>query len=101
MVGHAAFGCTPRVPPGKFGWTAVSGRFRPRPKGLARLLSFWRQAAGLGAPQRPQGHKAYDELIATAGFPKKPSSSPTLSRAAVELAVILWASRKQGARGTA
>ena len=49
----------------------------------------------LSAAQRAQGRKAYDELIATAGFPKKPSGSPMLSRADVKLGVIFQASRNK------
>ena len=40
----------------------------------------------------PQGRKAYDELIATAGFPKKPDGSPMVYRADVKLGVIFQAS---------
>ena len=49
----------------------------------------------LGAAQRAQGRKAYDELIATAGFPKTPSGPPLLSRADVKLGVIFQASRNK------
>ena len=49
----------------------------------------------LGAQQRAQGRKAYDELIATAGFPRKPNGSPMLSRADVKLGVIFQASRNK------
>ena len=45
----------------------------------------------LGAQQRAQGRKAYDELIATAGLPRKPSGAPLLSRADVKLGAIFQA----------
>ena len=38
--------------------------------------------------QRAQAKKNYDELIATAGFPKKPDGSPMIYRAAVKTGVI-------------
>src|SRR5215472_12409009 len=37
----------------------------------------------LTAEQRATGRKAYDELIATSGFPKKPDGSPMVYRTAV------------------
>lgn len=42
----------------------------------------------LTAEQRAQAKKNYDELIATAGFPKKPDGSPMVYRAAVKTGVI-------------
>ena len=38
--------------------------------------------------QRAAGKKAYEELIATSGFPKKPDGSPMIYRAAVKTGVI-------------
>ena len=51
--------------------------------------------ARLGAPQRAQGRKAYDELIATAGLPRKPGGAPLLSRADVKLGAVFQASRNK------
>ena len=51
--------------------------------------------ARLGAPQRAQGRKAYDELIATAALPRKPGGAPLLSRANVKLGAIFQASRNK------
>jgi len=49
----------------------------------------------LTAEQRAAGRKAYDELIATAGFPKKPDGSPMVYRAAVKVGVIFHDSRNK------
>ena len=49
----------------------------------------------LTAEQRAAGRKAYDELIATAGFPKKPDGSPMVYRTAVKVGVIFEASRNK------
>ena len=45
--------------------------------------------------QRAAGRKAYDELIATAGFPKKPDGSPMVYRTAVKVGVIFEASKNK------
>ena len=42
----------------------------------------------LTAEQRAQAKKNYEELIATAGFPKKPDGSPMVYRAAVKTGVV-------------
>ena len=52
----------------------------------------------LTAEQRAAGRKAYDELIATAGFPKKPDGSPMVYRAAVKVGVIFEDSKNKAAR---
>jgi multiple sugar transport system substrate-binding protein len=68
------------------------------PNASLAIVGKWLDDANndkLAAPQRVQGHKAYDELIATAGFPKKPSGSPMVSRADVKLGVIFQASRNK------
>ncbi len=49
----------------------------------------------LSAEQRAAGRKAYDELIATAGFPKKPDGSPMNYRAAVKIGVIFQDSKNK------
>ncbi|HSH99066.1 MAG TPA: ABC transporter substrate-binding protein [Reyranella sp.] len=49
----------------------------------------------LTAEQRAVGRKAYDELIATAGFPKKPDGSPMVYRTAVKVGVIFEASKQK------
>ena len=49
----------------------------------------------LTAEQRAAGRKAYDELIATSGFPKKPDGSPMTYRAAVKVGVIFEASKNK------
>src|SRR4029450_4846721 len=97
-----AKGCTP---PQSTGWRdgdndlAFNGRtvvMMPNPS--LSIVGKWLDDANhdkIGAPQRAQGRKAYDELIATAGFPKKPSGSPMLSRADVKLGVIFQASRNK------
>jgi multiple sugar transport system substrate-binding protein len=97
-----AKGCTP---PQSTGWKDGDNdlAFNGRTVGLTANSSLsiagkWLDDANndkLGAPQRAQGRKAYDELIATAGFPKKPSGSPMLSRADVKLGVIFQASRNK------
>lgn len=46
----------------------------------------------LTAEQRAAGRKAYDELIATSGFPKKPDGSPMTYRTSVKVGVIFEAS---------
>jgi multiple sugar transport system substrate-binding protein len=45
--------------------------------------------------QRAAGRKAYDELIATAGFPKKPDGSPMVYRTAVKVGVIFQDSKNK------
>ena len=45
--------------------------------------------------QRAAGRKAYDELIATAGFPKKPDGTPMVYRTAVKVGVIFQDSKNQ------
>jgi multiple sugar transport system substrate-binding protein len=68
------------------------------PNSSLSIVGKWLDDANndkLGAAQRAQGRKAYDELIATAGFPKKPSGLPMLSRADVKLGVIFQASRNK------
>ena len=52
----------------------------------------------LTAEQRAAGRKAYDELIATAGFPKKPDGSPMVYRTAVKVGVIFEASKNKAQR---
>jgi multiple sugar transport system substrate-binding protein len=49
----------------------------------------------LSAEQRAAGRKAYDELIATAGFPKKPDGSPMVYRTAVKVGVIFQQSKNK------
>ena len=49
----------------------------------------------LTAEQRAAGRKAYDELIATAGFPNKPDGSKFVYRAAVKTAVIFEAAKNK------
>jgi multiple sugar transport system substrate-binding protein len=49
----------------------------------------------LTAEQRAAGRKAYDELIATAGFPKKPDGSPMVYRTAVKVGVIFQDSKNK------
>ncbi len=49
----------------------------------------------LTAEQRAAGRKAYDELIATAGFPDKPDGSPMVYRTSVKVGVIFQASRNK------
>lgn len=49
----------------------------------------------LTAEQRAAGRRAYDELIATAGFPKKPDGSPMVYRTAVKVGVIFEASKNK------
>jgi multiple sugar transport system substrate-binding protein len=45
--------------------------------------------------QRAAGRKAYDELIATAGFPKKPDGSQMVYRTAVKVGVIFQDSKNK------
>ena len=95
-------GCTP---PQSTGWKdgdndlAFNGRtVALTANSSLSIVGKWLDDANndkLGAPQRAQGRKAYDELIATAGFPKKPSGSPMLSRADVKLGVIFQSSRNK------
>jgi multiple sugar transport system substrate-binding protein len=54
--------------------------------------------ASLTAEQRAQAKKNYEELIATAAFPKKPDGSPMIYRAAVKTGVI-FVDSKNKARG--
>jgi multiple sugar transport system substrate-binding protein len=49
----------------------------------------------LTAEQRAAGKKAYEELIATAGFPKKPDGSPMVYRTAVKVGVIFAGSKNK------
>ena len=49
----------------------------------------------LTAEQRAAGRKAYDELIATSGFPKKPDGSPMVYRTAVKVGVIFQDSKNK------
>ena len=51
--------------------------------------------AQLTPEQRAAGRKAYDELIATSGFPKKPDGSPMVYRAAVKVGVIFQESKNK------
>ena len=95
-------GCTP---PQSTGWkdgdndVAFNGRtVALTPNSSLSIVGKWLDDANndkLGPTQRAQGRKAYDELIATAGFPKKPSGSPMLWRADVKLGVIFQASRNK------
>ncbi|HZP75485.1 MAG TPA: ABC transporter substrate-binding protein [Pseudolabrys sp.] len=53
----------------------------------------------LAADVRAQAKKNYDQLIATAGFPKKPDGTPMLYRAAVKVGVVFAdAKNKKAAR---
>ena len=95
-------GCTP---PQSTAWKdgdndlAFNGRtVAMTPNSSLPIAGKWLDDANndkLGAPQRVQGRKAYDELIATAGFPKKPSGSPMFSRADVKLGAIFQTSRNK------
>lgn len=97
-----AKGC---MPPQSTGWKdgdndiAFNGRtVALTPNSSLAIVGRWLDDAindKLGAAQRAQGRKAYDELIATAGFPRKPSGSPMLSRADVKLGAIFQASRNK------
>jgi multiple sugar transport system substrate-binding protein len=49
----------------------------------------------LTAEQRAAGRKAYDDQIATSGFPKKPDGTPMVYRAAVKVGVIFEASKNK------
>ncbi len=49
----------------------------------------------LPADQRAQAKKAYEELIATAGFPNKPDGSPMKYRAAIKTSVIFADSKNK------
>ena len=49
----------------------------------------------LTAEQRAAGRKAYDELIATAGFPKKPDGTAMVYRTAVKVGVIFQDSKNK------
>lgn len=51
--------------------------------------------SALTSEQRAAGRKAYDELIATAGFPKKPDGSPMVYRTAVKVGVIFEGSKNK------
>jgi len=51
--------------------------------------------AALTPEQRAAGKKAYDELIATAGFPKKPDGTPMVYRTAVKVGVIFAGSKNK------
>lgn len=49
----------------------------------------------LTAEQRAAGRKAYDQLIATSGFPKKPDGTPMTYRSAVKVGVIFQESKNK------
>lgn len=49
----------------------------------------------LSAEQRAAGRRAYDQLVATAGFPAKPDGSPMVYRAAVKVGVIFLESKNK------
>jgi multiple sugar transport system substrate-binding protein len=49
----------------------------------------------LTAEQRAAGRKAYDELIATSGLPRKPDGSPMVYRSAVKVGVIFKDSKNK------
>ena len=51
--------------------------------------------AQLTPAQRAAGRKAYDELIATAGFPKRPDGTPMVYRTAIKIGVIFQDSRNK------
>jgi multiple sugar transport system substrate-binding protein len=95
-------GCTP---PQSTGWKdgdndlAFNGRIVVMtPNSSLPIADKWLDDANnakLAAPQRAQGRKAYDELIATAGLPRKPGGAPLLSRADVKLGAIFQASRNK------
>ena len=95
-------GCTPAQ---STGWkdgdndSAFNGRtVAMTPNSSLSVVGKWLDDANndrLGAQQRAQGRKAYDELIATAGLPRKPGGAPMLSRADVKLGAIFQASRNK------
>jgi len=65
---------------------------------VAKWLDIANNAA-LSADQRAAGRRAYDQLIATAGFPARPDGSPMIYRASVKVGVIfLEAQNKKRAR---
>jgi multiple sugar transport system substrate-binding protein len=94
-----AKGCTP---PQSTAWKdgdndlAFNGRtVAMTPNSSLPIADKWLDDANnarLAAQHRAQGRKAYDELIATAGLPKRVSGSPLLSRADVKLGAIFQAS---------
>ncbi|HYC63675.1 MAG TPA: ABC transporter substrate-binding protein [Reyranellaceae bacterium] len=49
----------------------------------------------LTAEQRAEGRRAYDDLIATGGFPKKPDGSTMTYRASVKVGVIFQAAKNK------
>ena len=49
----------------------------------------------LSAEQRAAGRRAYDQLIATAGFPAKPDGSPMVYRTSVKVGVIFLESKNK------
>lgn len=51
--------------------------------------------AALTAQQRAVGRKAYDQLIASAGFPAKPDGSPMVYRTSVKVGVIFLESKNK------
>lgn len=51
--------------------------------------------AALSAEQRAAGRRAYDQLIATAGFPTKPDGSPMVYRVSVKVGVIFLESKNK------
>lgn len=51
--------------------------------------------AALKAEDRAQAKRNYDELIATAAFPRKPDNTPFVYRAAVKTAVVFEQSKNQ------
>ncbi len=95
-------GCTP---PQSTGWKdgdndlAFNGRtVVMTPNSSLPIADKWLDDANnarLAAQQRAQGRKAYDELIATAGLPKKTNGAPMLSRADVKLGAVFQASRNK------
>jgi len=96
-------GCTP---PQSTGWKdgdndlAFNGRtVVMTPNASLSLVDKWLDDANndkLGADQRAQGRKAYDELIATSAWlPKKLSGAPMVSRADVKLGAIFQASKNK------
>lgn len=97
-----AKGCSPSA---ATGWTDVDNDLAFNGRTVALTLNpgiaiamKWLDDANdrqLPAAQRAAGRKAYDELIATAGFPDRPDGSAMVPRASVKLGVIFRESRNK------
>lgn len=61
---------------------------------VAKWLDIANNAA-LSPEQRAAGRRAYDQLIATAGFPTRPDGSPMVYRVSVKVGVIFLESRNK------